>query len=213
VTRWLAFLFCPFASGCLAFGYPNVTATAPATVDTSEVRAFRVTSETTFGGAIIAGYIQLAHDIEEIPITPVIASQSDASFCYWTLVFPFGSSHHRQVGVVLYRPGYETVELPGRPWWQFPQHATPARVVWKEAPDLAAQAKALEPLLSAWHSFSSVSNLSVLRFLAGEYERLVQRATTGDATAVLREELAHRLTEVRERIAAVEKRQAERAAK
>ncbi len=213
MPRWLALLICPFASGCLAFGYPNVTATAPAVIDSTDVRAFRVTSESTFGGAIIAGWIQLGKDIEEIPVTSSVPSQSDASWCYWCMMFPFGRSHHREVKLLLYRPGYETVELPAEPWWRFAAHRVPAPVVWKRAVSLAAQAGALAAFDAVGHhSFTGLSSVGVLRFLAGEYERLVQAATDA-ADAKLCDELTGWLTDLRERIASLENAKAEPLAK
>jgi hypothetical protein len=199
-----ALLLCPLSSGCLAFGFPSVTATPAVAVDAADVRAFRVTYDSLSGGALIAGWVQIGDQIEEIPVHEMrVESQADASFCYLYMLPPFAGGHGRSVRVLLYRPGYETVEVPPRPWWQFPSAAAPERVTWKEAVDLAAEVRAVDELVEKGRLRWPCSNAAVLGFVAQEYERLGQTAVTADPA--IRKHVDDKLAEVSQRLEQIQK--------
>jgi len=173
--RWRpAFLVLPFVSGCLAFGYPTLWETPALSVPDEDVRAFRVESQYTRGGCLIAGWINCWHHVEEIPVVAArVGAQNDAYFSYYYLLFPFTGNTSRSMRVLLYRPGHETVEIPERPWWRFPGLARPEPVVWKEAPDLAAQEKALETVVVRQTlCWKHCHNKKLLEFAAQECARL-----------------------------------------
>src|SRR5262245_16986403 len=114
---WPVLLLCPCLAGCLALGYPTISRTPEVTVPADDVRAFRVSSEMTASGPLATAPIQLSSSVEEIPVVDAtVEPQRDASFSYYYLVFPYSGYRSRTVEVLLYRPGYETVEVPARPW-------------------------------------------------------------------------------------------------
>jgi hypothetical protein len=159
MTRGLALLICPFLSGCLGYGYPSFCQTPGAAIDDPGVRAFRVTNECKRRGCIIAGSVMFAHQVEPIGIVDSrVEAQTNNSFVSYYLLFPFEGHSSRTVKVLLYRPGYETVEIPERPWWTFLGKNQPERVVWKEACDLSSQVKALEMVVPWKFGGSGVIN-------------------------------------------------------
>ncbi|HZT83082.1 MAG TPA: hypothetical protein VFA26_22835 [Gemmataceae bacterium] len=185
---WPAFLTCPLLAGCLGFGYPDLSRTPPVAVPTDGVRAFRVVSAMTMSGPIMTGPIQCNGWVEEIPIVNgTVRPQHDACFSYYYLIFPFNGSRSRGLKVVLYRPGYEIVEVPARPWWQQPGGVT-EKVAWKEAPDLPAQKAAVDRIIAGFQL--AVPSKEVLQFAAQEYARLADSPLAAvPEMAATREEL------------------------
>jgi hypothetical protein len=169
---WLGWLVCLFASGCLAFGYPSVSRTPAVAVDEPDVHAFRITSGRGFYGCLIAGCIQLDHEIETLPVVgATVKPQADCHFAYTCLLFLYAASYGREVKVVLYRPGYEAVEIPSRARWRW-LDGRPVHVAWKEAPDLASQEKALAAVIGENVEVYGKMSPEVLRFAAQEHARL-----------------------------------------
>jgi hypothetical protein len=186
---WPVFLTCPFLAGCVGFGYPDISRTPAVAVPTTEVRAFRVISDFTLSGPVITGPIHFINSVEEIPVVNgTVGPQRDAYFAYYYLVFPLGGYRSRTLEVLLYRPGYETVEIPARRWWQSGSSNVPEKVAWKEAQDLLAQKAAVDRIASREHF--SVPSKDVLRFAAREYARLADSPmAAAPAMSDTREEL------------------------
>jgi hypothetical protein len=74
--------------------------------------------------------------------------------------------------VLLYRPGFETVDIPARAWWQSLGWSQPQPVAWKEAPDLPAQEEALNNVVQPRFDPPRKGSKAVLQFAAQEYARL-----------------------------------------
>jgi hypothetical protein len=175
MRAWLPLLLCPLFSGCFGFAYPSITETPSTAIAEKDVRAFRKTSGRTFYGALIAGAIGISDEVEEIPILEAtVAPQTQTYFAYGFIIFPlFGVSESRSLRVVLYRPGYEAVELPARAWWRSIGAKHLEDVQWKPAVDLEAQMHAVDAVvLRSWKDY--VGNPKVLKFAAQEYARLAQ---------------------------------------
>ncbi len=147
-------LICPFLAGCLAFGYPAISATPEIALPDTDVHAFRVCSEVTMSGPWMTGPIAFGSSVDDIPVVEATVSpQRDAYFAYYYLLLPIASgSHTRDLEVLLYRPGYETVAIPARPWWQAPGSQRLEKIAWKEAPDLLAQKTARQNLSRKWQT-------------------------------------------------------------
>jgi hypothetical protein len=136
-----------------------------------DVRAFLVTSRWHGGGCVIAGWVEISNDVQEVPVASAMVSpQRDAYFAYHYLLFPFGGSCSHSMTVLLYRPGYETVEVSPRSWWQSLGGDRPVSVTWKEAPNLAAQEEALTKIVPDHRGPSF--RPAVAKFAAREYARL-----------------------------------------
>ena len=128
-------LVCPFLAGCLAFGYPAISATPEIALPDTDVHAFRVCSDVTMSGPWMTGPIAFGRSVDEIPVMEAAVSpQRDAYFAYYYLLLPIASgSHTRDLEVLLYRPGFETVAIPARPWWQGPGNQRLEKIAWKKA--------------------------------------------------------------------------------
>jgi hypothetical protein len=193
---FVAYVTCFFFSGCLGFGYPDLSRTPAVTVDSNEVHAFRVLSQATAIGPIITSPVWLRGSVEEIPVmSGMVGPQGDADFAYYFVLFPLlEAGHSRTLEVLLYRPGYETVVIPAHSWWLTLGREAPEKVAWKEAPDLLAQKEALDRIVEGW-SLRSL-NKGVLEFLAQEYERLANSELAAAPTmAPSREKLRFRARE------------------
>ena len=204
MRSWLPLLVCPLMSGCFAFGYPSITETPSIMVAEDSVRAFRITWQLTRYGGAIAGAIRLSQDIEEIPIVATtVAGQEQVYFAYGYLLFPFAGSESRSLSVLLYRPGYETVEVPARSWWRCLGPDKPLHVEWKPARDLEAQVSALEKVINT--IYKGKLKPEVAQFAAQEYTRLAQSPlASSPEKADLRDRL---LTQAGEYEALVRRRQ------
>jgi hypothetical protein len=147
MRTWSVCLIFPFLSGCLALGYPSVTRTPPVAVDAPDVHAFLVTTDSDSGGGVISGWLQHGRGVRELPVAEAtVKPQWDTHFSYYYLFFPFSGSSSRNREVLLYRPGYELVDLPSQAWWECLGSGKPVRVTWKPARDVKAQEKALAKL-------------------------------------------------------------------
>jgi hypothetical protein len=166
----------PFLSGCFAYGYPSVCRTPPLSVPEENVRAFRVVTEVEASGPVLTGPIMFATDVVEIPVMSArVESQKESYFAYYYLLFPFTGDRARNMSVLLYRPGYQTVAVEERPWWQFANLSEPEKVVWKEAPSLEDQEEALKKVVG--HDLSPKRrNRKVLELAVQEYTRLAEMA-------------------------------------
>ena len=174
MRSWLPLLICLIMSGCFGFAYPSITETPSVAIAEKDVRAFRKTSGMTRYGGLIAGAIAIGDDVEEIPIVEAtVGPQKEAYFAYAYVLFPFAGAESRSLRVVLYRPGYETVELPARAWWRSVGAKQVEQVQWKAAIDLAAQERAIDAVaVGSLHRH--VGNRKVLQFAAQEYARLAE---------------------------------------
>lgn len=162
-------LITPFLAGCFGYLYPEFTTTPSVAVSADGVRAFRVNSEVIMSGPWMTGPIQCEGSVEEISVTnATVVPQRDAYLAYYYFAFPFNGSRTRTVEVLLYRPGYQIVRIPARPWWQATEGDRPEGVKWKEAPDLLSQKEAVDALVGTRLSASN----EVSRFVAQEYTRL-----------------------------------------
>jgi hypothetical protein len=174
MRSWFSLLICPFLGGCFGLGYPAISKTPPVEVLADEVRAFRVVSETTFSGGLIAGCIKLSRSVEALRVGDrVVGPESDSYFDYSYILFPFAGSRSRSLEIMLYRPGYEPVSIPARAWWKQCFTYAHEKVVWREAPGLTAQKQAIDQIVG--HEFH-LRHLSkeVLRFAAQEYARVAE---------------------------------------
>jgi len=166
----------PFLSGCFGYVYPSVCRTPPLSVPEENVRAFRVVSEMEASGPIMTGPIMFADDVVEIPVVSArVESQKESYFAYYYLLFPFTGDREKSMSVLLYRPGFQTVEIPEQPWWQFPERGEPEKVWWVEAMTLEDQEEALKKVVG--HDLSPKRrNRKMLELALQEYTRLAKMA-------------------------------------
>jgi len=171
VSRISLLLVLPFLQGCLALGYPSMTYTPEVSLPEPEVHAFKSTWGK--GGIWIAmtGGYWLESSIEELPIHDGhLASQGQSYFAYFVGGFPVSFSEARFWSLLLYRPGYEIIEVPSR-WRGRELFESPIdKLAWKPAPDLDSQVKALEKLCPEFGLPKPGDN--VRQFVAQEYRRL-----------------------------------------
>jgi hypothetical protein len=172
MRAWLLLLLCPVVSGCYGFAYPSFSETPAVNVKEDNVRAFRVLSEWTLSGPCITGPIEIWQSVEEIPVLKAtVERQQDSYLAYSYMLFPvLNGSRSRTLEVMLYRPGYETVEIPSRSLLEAFGETKRAPVVWKEAVGLEAQEQALEKIISQ-HPGRRLGQEG-LRLAAQEYARL-----------------------------------------
>jgi hypothetical protein len=171
----LLVLVCPLLSGCLAFGYPSVTRTPAIAVDAPDVKAFRVVAHHGFFGCVIAGAIIMYDEADEIPVTKSrVEPQKDTHFSYSWMIFPvWADSRFQDLKVMLYRPGYEIVEIPAKSWWRSLGDSQPEPVTWKAAPDLASQKSALDRLAKGRLGLMADGReKKMAEYAASEYTRL-----------------------------------------
>jgi hypothetical protein len=172
MRSWLPLLLCPVLSGCFGFAYPSFSETPSVTVKEDNVRAFRVLSEWTMSGPVITGPIEMWQMVQEIPVArATVDRQQDSYLAYCYMLFPvLGGSRSRTLEVLLYRPGYETVEIPSRSLLKAFGETKRGPIVWKEAVGLEAQEQALERVVTRNPGYWL--NQEGLRFAAQEYARL-----------------------------------------
>jgi hypothetical protein len=139
----LLFLLLPMLPGCLIpYGFPQLDQTPLVSLGTEkeETHAFRV--DVTREHVDIGGTDRCV--LSELTFTPGgwVLPQTKVSATYGIYVvgivlnYPAYVSH--SVGLILYRPGYELVELGS---WEIPK-----QVAWKQAVDLKAQEQVLDHL-------------------------------------------------------------------
>jgi hypothetical protein len=173
MRTWSVWLIFPFLSGCLALGYPSITRTPPVAVDAPDVHAFLVTEKSDSGGGVITGWLQHGREVRELPVAEAtVKPQWDTHFSYYYLLFPYSGSSARNQEVLLYRPGYEPVELSSQAWWECLGSGQPVRVTWKRARDAQAQEKALARLAGAGGTSLDARSRE---FVVAEYGRLGRR--------------------------------------
>ena len=172
MRAWLPLLLCPVVSGCFGFAYPSFSETPAVNVKEDNVRAFRVLSERTLSGPFMTGPVVIWQSVQEIPVLKAtVERQQDSYLAYYYMIFPvLNGSRSRTLKVLLYRPGYETVEIPPRSLLQAFGETKRAPVVWKEAVGLEAQEQALERVISQNPGLGL--NQEGLQFAAQEYARL-----------------------------------------
>ncbi len=164
-------LFLPFLPGCVAFGYPSVTYTPKLNIAEPDVRVFKSTTSTGGMNIVMTGGGWRGGRIEEIPIDHgSVETQSDAYFAYLVGGFPVCFSEFRHFAILLYRPGYEIIEIPSQWWGLMLLHGECARFDWKPAASTQVQVETLEKLCPP--NDSNLPTESVRRFVAGEYERI-----------------------------------------
>jgi hypothetical protein len=170
-------------AGCLGFGYPDVSSTPALATASDEVRAFRAVSESWMRGPWMTGPIEIANRVEGIAVKGrTVGPQRNAYFTYYYLLVPvLNGSHTRTVEVLLYRPGYELVEIPARPWWSVAASNAPEKVVWKEASELLAQKAAVDRI--AFRFSGQKCDKDVLHFAAREYARLASSPSAASPEA------------------------------
>jgi hypothetical protein len=203
-------LACSLSSGCLFLVVPEVSRTSEVAVHSDDVRAFRVTTTHSFGTLVgPSGY----RDFTELQEVPVVAAklepQQDAQLAGLFYLFPLVHYSSYDFEVVLYRPGYETVTVTAWPWWFPLGYCSAQSVDWKKCPDLLAQEKVLKGLLE--RSSHSLFDAKLLRFAAGEFERLAQTAAaTEPGMGTARERWLHLAREYAEGATEWEKNAAEK---
>jgi hypothetical protein len=147
----------------------------------------------------MTGPIEVADRVEEIPVNNgTVSAQRDACFAYSYLIFPvLNGSHFRTIDVLLYRRGYELIEIPARPWWSASGSGVAEKVAWKEAHDLLTQKAAVDRI--AFRFGRQPYDKDVLRFAAREYACLAdspmaaspEASTTRDELRRLARECSH----------------------
>jgi hypothetical protein len=186
MARWFLLLTCPFLPGCLAFGYPSVTYTPAVSNLEEDVHAFKATWGDGGMSLIMTGGEWLEDSIDELPLCRgTLESQRQSYFAYFVGGIPVSFSKHLGWSVLLYRPGYEVIEVSSR-WWG--RHVLEPRIdklAWKPATDLDAQVKALQELCP--EPGRRIASERVRQFVAHEYERLAASplATTPDQREAL----------------------------
>jgi hypothetical protein len=207
----------PTLPGCLLpFAVPKVSQTPLLNLgpEADQIHVFRVDDTLDFvdiGGVDHLTYSEITSNSGWLlPRTKLSATYG--FYVYSVLSYPCYISH--SLGLKLYRPGYELVELDS--WEQ------PGKIVWNEAPDLASQEKVLDKLFlmkpdERWDDLTSASDkcLSpgsaspehqrVLLFAAAEYERLASRlVANGTEEKNSRARLEAKASKLRELAAKVE---------
>ena len=195
-------LFCLAAAGCMQvpFFLPeiNFAPGVDARCKRDEVYAFRVdvTQKTviTEGLTAVRGKITESQTLARIPTSaagttsPQLAVSFSSGWRYVGLVNFTAASTEHGVSLRFYRPGFETIAIkPGE---------GVRELQWKEAPDLGSQVKAIDDLLRGPSPQSSrridvekilepgtkaAAHREVLRFAAGEYERLSRELSSSTA--------------------------------
>jgi hypothetical protein len=188
----LLLLLLPALPGCLIpYGFPKISQTPLLSLgkEAEEIHAFRADITRDFvdiGGTDRWTFSEVTSSPAGwvLPQTKVSATCGIYVFGV-ALNYPVYTSH--SVALKLYRPGYELVELDS---WE-----VPGMIVWKEAPDLASQEKALDRLFlreapdsanepRSWVRIGrrlspgseGAEHQRVLLFGASEYERLASGA-------------------------------------
>ncbi len=171
MPRLFFFLIFPFLPGCLAFGYPSTTYTPTVASLPSDVHVFKSTFSTGGKSIIITGGERVSWNIEEIPISDGrLDSLHHAYFAYFIGGFPVSYSEHHDWKLMLYRPGFEIIEIPSR-WSARSLVASGIDPLdWKPAKDIDSQLATLKTICPD-HGFS-VASPEVRRFVAQERERL-----------------------------------------
>jgi hypothetical protein len=172
VMRGLPILMvCPLFAGCVAFGYPSLTYTPGVSALDSEVHAFKSTFECGGRSYIMTGGETISLTKEEIPIHGGrLEPQEKSYFAYFVGGIPVAYSRQCSWSVLLYRPGFEVIEIPSHWWGRRLAEPELEKLNWKPASDLDAQVHALEMICGSLRLASLSAD--VRQFAASEYERL-----------------------------------------
>jgi hypothetical protein len=216
-------LFLLLLAGCMPIGYvyPKVSYVRPAVVGAArdEVRAFRIDVvdddnciDVPEKDSYVLTPLPLHEDGSFDPQTKVAVDYGWLLNCVAAI---YDSARHHTVLVRLYRPGYQTLELPS---WR-----KEGRLQWTPAQTLEEREQAIDDLVSTWKTsparlqnqyaaqgFVPPRDSIVFRYLApgssggghrtallfaiGEYEHLIQEATE----KVLRARLEEKVKELRQ---------------
>lgn len=196
MPRFALLVLLPLLQGCIAFGYPSVTYTPEVTCLDEDVHAFKRSWGRDGTCMIMTGGEWIADNIEELPVDDGhLAGQRFAYFPYVIGGIPVSFSDSRSWSIILYRPGFEVVELPSRWWLKRPFESTLEKIDWKPALDLAAQINAIEQICSDPHRSIRHCSEHVRQFAAREYERLAASSLATPAERASLQEKAARVKE------------------
>ena len=170
MPRFSFFLIFPFLPGCLAFGYPSATYTPPVASLPPDVHAFKWTYNTGGMSMIMTGGERVSTKVEKLPIEDGrLDSLHHAYFAYFLGGVPVSFSEHHRWKILLYRPGYEMLEIPSHWCGQKVFQPNVDRLPWTPAKDLNSQLAALDVICPAEFATPSAE---VRRFVDLERERL-----------------------------------------
>jgi hypothetical protein len=164
-----------FASGCLVpyWVSPSISfiPATPVSAPADTVYAFRV--DTRQSTVCFPGPLRATHQLTPITINPdgdlpaQLRVSCTRGFLAMCVALNYCTWHQDSIAVRLYRPGYDTIELPS---W-----ALGMEVSWRKATTHAAQSKAVDDLVAGDFEPGSIAveHRRALLFAAAEYERLV----------------------------------------
>ena len=166
-------LVCPLLSGCFAFAYPSIDRVPAVAVEDSDVKAFRVTEDTsTFGLIAVEEGPQI---IEEIKIVNGEIPAKTSGYCaYGFLAFPIGGYNAHHESIRLYKRGYETVTITSNPWLFTCWNSKPEKIEWKEARTLDERARAIAAIYWPTGALVDVTSRTKNEFIADELVALAR---------------------------------------
>jgi hypothetical protein len=171
MPRLFFFLIFPFLPGCLAFGYPSTTYTPTVASLPSDVHVFKSTFSTGGKSIIMTGGERVSWTIEEIPISDgQLDSLHHAYFAYFIGGFPVSYSEHQDWKLMLYRPGFEIIEVPSRWFGRSLVGPTLDKLDWIPAKDIGSQLAILKTICP--DNLYSTASPEVRQIVDQERERL-----------------------------------------
>ncbi len=173
MPRFCFLLLFPLLPGCLAFGYPSATYTPQIPSLPPDVHAFKSTFSTSGMSIIMPGGKSISASIERIPIEDGrLDSLQHTYFAYFLGGFPVNFSEHHDWRLLLYRPGYEIIEIPSRWCGRKLFESQIDQLAWKPATDIDSQLATLK-LLCPERGVTTPS-AEVRQFVEQERERLTR---------------------------------------
>jgi hypothetical protein len=172
MPRLCLLLILPFLPGCLAVGYPSVTYTPSVASLPPDVHAFRSTFEIGGMSIIMTGGERIGGSVEEIPITDGrLDSLDHVYFAYDIGGIPVTFFERHDWKILLYRPGYELIEIPSR--WYGEKLFQPRidHLDWKPANDIESQLANLDRICQ--EPAANAPSEQVRRFAEKERARLL----------------------------------------
>jgi hypothetical protein len=171
MSRLSFLIIFPFLPGCLAFGYPSATFTPVVESLPADVRAFKSTFALSGMSVVMTGGERFSLAVEEIPIKDGrLDCLQHAYFDYFVGGIPVSFFEHHAWKIILYRPGYDVIEVPSRWCGRKLLQARIDSLTWKPAQDIEAQWAALQEVCPE-HSLDLVSP-EVRNFVEQERARL-----------------------------------------
>jgi hypothetical protein len=155
----------------MAFGYPSVTGTPRVANLDEDVRAFKIAFASDGLSIVMTGGERFHCSVDETVVRQgAFDAQRNAYFAYYVGGIPVNFHDVRSWEILLYRPGYDVIEMPSRWWGRTLFEAEIGKLTWNRAPNLDAQEKAIERVCPD----SQLYNVSaeVRRFASDEYMRL-----------------------------------------